>query len=38
MKNQSQLQTELRKGENSGFAKDFNRKIFLNNLNKKHLK
>lgn len=34
----SQLQTELQKGENSVFIKNFNRKNFLNNLHKKHLK
>lgn len=38
MKNQSKLQSELRKGENSGFIKNFNRKNFLNNLHKKYLK
>lgn len=38
MKNQSKLQFELRKGENSGFIKKFNRKNFLNNLHKKYLK
>lgn len=32
------LKNCLVKGENSGFAKDFNRKIFLNSLHKKHLK
>lgn len=29
---------ELRKGENSGFIKNFNRQNFLNNLHKKYLK
>lgn len=38
MKNLSKLQSELRKGENSGFIKKFNRKSFLNNLHKKYLK
>ncbi|MDQ3108432.1 MAG: type II toxin-antitoxin system ParD family antitoxin [Bacteroidota bacterium] len=27
---------ELKKGEKSGFVKDFNRDSFLNNLHKKH--
>lgn len=34
----NQLNNELQKGENSGFIKNFNRKNFLNNLHKKHLK
>lgn len=38
MKNQLKLQSELRKGEKSGFIKNFNRKNFLTNLHKKHLK
>lgn len=32
------LKNCLLKGENSGFIKNFNRKNFLNNLHKKHLK
>jgi len=28
---------ELKKGEKSGFVKDFNRDTFLNNLHNKHL-
>lgn len=31
------LKKELKKGENSGFLKDFNRKIFLKKLHEKHL-
>ncbi len=38
MKIKSLLIIQLKKGENSGFAKNFNRKNFLNNLHKKHLK
>ncbi|MCY1660877.1 type II toxin-antitoxin system ParD family antitoxin [Chryseobacterium sp. SL1] len=34
----SELINELKKGENSGFLKNFNRKKFLNNLHKKHVK
>lgn len=32
----TQLINELKKGEKSGFAKDFNRKTFLKNLHQKH--
>ncbi len=32
----SELILELKKGEKSGFVKDFNRESFLNNLHKKH--
>lgn len=31
------LKKELQKGENSGFAKDFDRKIFLKKLHEKYL-
>jgi len=34
----SELIIELEKGEKSGFVKNFDRKNFLNNLHKKHLK
>ena len=34
----SELITELKKGEKSGFVKDFNRNVFLNNLHKKNTK
>ncbi|MDX6189659.1 type II toxin-antitoxin system ParD family antitoxin [Flavobacterium sp. FlaQc-52] len=34
----SELISELKKGEKSGFAKDFNRESFLNNLHEKHSK
>lgn len=37
MKTRSILINQLKKGENSGFVKNFNRKKFLNNLHKKHL-
>lgn len=33
-----ELINELIKGENSGFTKNFDRKNFLNNLHKKHIK
>lgn len=33
----TELVKELKKGEKSGFVKDFNRKDFLENLHKKHL-
>lgn len=33
----SELILELKKGEKSGFVKDFNRESFLNNLHKKNL-
>ena len=33
----SELITELKKGEKSGFVEDFNRESFLNNLHKKNL-
>lgn len=32
----SELIKELKKGEKSGFVKDFNRKEFLENLHQKH--
>ncbi|MEN2399876.1 type II toxin-antitoxin system ParD family antitoxin [Flavobacterium sp. MC2016-06] len=32
------LINELKKGEKSGFVKDFNRESFLNNLHEKHSK
>lgn len=32
----SELIAELKKGEKSGFVKDFNRESFLNNLHQKH--
>ena len=32
------LQNELKKGEDSGFIKNFNRKAFIKNLHKKHIK
>lgn len=38
MKIKIQLINQLKKGENSGFIKNFNRKNFLNNLHKKYLK
>lgn len=38
MKSQVKLINELKKGENSGFIKNFNRKNFLNNLHKKYTK
>ncbi|WP_166925630.1 type II toxin-antitoxin system ParD family antitoxin [Flavobacterium poyangense] len=34
----TELINELKKGEKSGFVKDFNRESFLNNLNKKYSK
>ncbi|KLT69842.1 type II toxin-antitoxin system ParD family antitoxin [Flavobacterium sp. ABG] len=34
----TELINELKKGEKSGFAKDFNRESFLNNLHEKHSK
>jgi len=34
----SELIVELKKGEKSGFVKDFNRDAFLNNLHKKNMK
>lgn len=43
-KNKSKLESnfelvrQLKKGEKSGFVKNFDRKNFLNNLHKKHLK
>lgn len=39
MKNKTRIiiKKELQKGENSGFVKDFNRKIFLKKLHKKYL-
>lgn len=36
-KKKSELILELKKGEKSGFVKDFNRESFLNNLHKKNL-
>lgn len=33
-----ELVNELKKGEKSGFMKDFNRSLSLNNLHKKYLK
>ena len=38
MKIKFSLINHLKKGENSGFVKNFNRKKFLNNLHKKHIK
>lgn len=32
----SELINELKKGEKSGFVKDFDRNSFINNLHKKH--
>ncbi|MEI6679998.1 MAG: type II toxin-antitoxin system ParD family antitoxin [Mariniphaga sp.] len=32
----TELINELKKGEKSGFAEDFNRESFLNNLHQKH--
>lgn len=34
----TELISELKKGEKSGFVKDFNRESFLNNLHEKHSK
>lgn len=34
----TELINELKKGEKSGFVKDFNRESFLNNLHEKHSK
>lgn len=33
----SELIKELKKGERSGFVKDFNKESFLNQLHKKHI-
>lgn len=33
----TELIKELKKGENSGFVKDFDRDAFLNNIHQKHL-
>lgn len=33
----AELINELKKGEKSGFVKDFNRKAFLKTLHKKHI-
>lgn len=33
----TELIKELKKGEKSGFVKDFNRDVFLNKLHQKHL-
>ncbi len=38
LENDFELIKQLEKGENSGFIKNFDRKNFLNNLHKKHLK
>ncbi|MFH2142175.1 MAG: type II toxin-antitoxin system ParD family antitoxin [Bacteroidota bacterium] len=33
----AELIKELKKGEKSGFVKDFDRKVFLENIHEKHL-